>query len=444
MEVQAMRRHPASFVCSCILLLLASIVPVSDAVPTEHGLIPMATPQDIGIESNVEWGIVPFDVVLRVASGWGPRSVRAVHWDFDGDGAVDASGLGVSHRLSEPVDHTIRASIVTRGAGTLVLEITIPGHTALMSLVFDDGHDTVFDNALNILRTRNVTATAYIVPTWIDNVNYMTWEEVDSLQAAGWDIGSHGYNHLKLPELDDSLLHYELTESKLELERRGFPARHLALPHNAGDDRVIAAAKLYYESCRGGGGLNPCVEMTYPYRLASHCAFGSKSFEYYQAHIDSAIAAGGWYILNNHKTHRVCQARLFCINVDVLEAVIDYAIERRVRIANIDEALGYREKMIFPEELLPTFSEVSISPNPFASEAAVTYALWGSGRVCVSAYDVRGRLVNTLYEGAADKERRSSTWNGTNDRGVKVAPGVYFIKLETGADTVTRPVILLR
>lgn len=46
----------------------------------------------------------------------------------------------------------------------------------------------------------------------------MDWEQLDTLAAAGWEIGSHTVSHPKLSELGDDRLAEELGESKTACE----------------------------------------------------------------------------------------------------------------------------------------------------------------------------------------------------------------------------------
>jgi flagellar hook assembly protein FlgD len=59
-------------------------------------------------------------------------------------------------------------------------------------------------------------------------------------------------------------------------------------------------------------------------------------------------------------------------------------------------------------------------------------------------YDARGRLVSTLLESYITAGKHSVTWNGRNDAGVSVGSGVYFIRLQAGAQFLSRTVNLLK
>lgn len=119
--------------------------------------------------------------------------------------------------------------------------------------------------------------------------------------------------HRRPTGIDGSTLHYELNQSQVELQSRGFPAKHFAVPFGSYDDQVIASIGVYYESNRITGGLNPAVDEADHYRLKSEVPLSWKGFEHYQAHIDSVIGIGGWYILSNHVTATNCGSYPWCI-----------------------------------------------------------------------------------------------------------------------------------
>lgn len=69
-------------------------------------------------------------------------------------------------------------------------------------------------------------------------------------------------------------------------------------------------------------------------------------------------------------------------------------------------------------------------PNPMSSGAAIRYALPRLARVDLRIYDVAGTLVRRLLDGVRPAGFRSEHWNGCDDRGRRVAPGVYYCRLK--------------
>jgi flagellar hook assembly protein FlgD len=82
-------------------------------------------------------------------------------------------------------------------------------------------------------------------------------------------------------------------------------------------------------------------------------------------------------------------------------------------------------------------------PNPFRQSTRVEYDLPEGGRTRVTIYDVSGRPVRTLQ---ASEYRAAGSytlvWNGTDDGGRRVSPGIYFTRLETPDAVRTQRIVL--
>jgi hypothetical protein len=81
--------------------------------------------------------------------------------------------------------------------------------------------------------------------------------------------------------------------------------------------------------------------------------------------------------------------------------------------------------------VLPLVFALSQSyPNPSASGALIRYALPQPAQVELHIYDVAGTLVRRLVDGNQLAGYRRAYWNGCDDRGRLVAPGVYYCRFK--------------
>lgn len=80
-----------------------------------------------------------------------------------------------------------------------------------------------------------------------------------------------------------------------------------------------------------------------------------------------------------------------------------------------------------------------VSPNPLRSSAAISFRAAAGDRATVRVFDVCGRLVATIRDGAAGDGVRHASWNAAGLPG-----GVYFVRVQAGADVSTAKVTLLR
>jgi hypothetical protein len=62
----------------------------------------------------------------------------------------------------------------------------------------------------------------------------------------------------------------------------------------------------------------------------------------------------------------------------------------------------------------------------------------------LSVYDVAGRRVAKLLDEKSVVGTREVTWNGCNECGTAVAPGIYFYRLDAEEESLARKLVLLR
>jgi hypothetical protein len=86
----------------------------------------------------------------------------------------------------------------------------------------------------------------------------------------------------------------------------------------------------------------------------------------------------------------------------------------------------------------------AIRPNPFGSATNLSFSMPAAGHVRMTVHDVRGRHVATLADGTYEAGTSAITWDGTGDRGERLASGLYFIAVKAGDETAYRKLILLK
>lgn len=84
-------------------------------------------------------------------------------------------------------------------------------------------------------------------------------------------------------------------------------------------------------------------------------------------------------------------------------------------------------------------------PNPFNGSTRIEVEMPHTGRVSIKIYDLRGREVNTLFEGILPPGTHRWQWNGTNREGLPVATGVYLYRVMVqGGVRESRKMLLVR
>jgi hypothetical protein len=84
------------------------------------------------------------------------------------------------------------------------------------------------------------------------------------------------------------------------------------------------------------------------------------------------------------------------------------------------------------------------TPNPFNPSTRIRYSLPNQAHVRLEIYDPLGKRVARLVDGVRDAGPNEAVWNGTGDSGAAVASGVYFYRLSTGRQVLTKKLLLLK
>jgi len=87
---------------------------------------------------------------------------------------------------------------------------------------------------------------------------------------------------------------------------------------------------------------------------------------------------------------------------------------------------------------------LTISPNPANPACQIEFRVAAAGRMSLSIYDVSGRLVTELEKGPMPAGAYRRVWDGKDASGAAVASGLYFCCLETGKNTLTRKIVVIR
>ena len=125
-----------------------------------------------------------------------------------------------------------------------VRQLLEAGSIIAPSITFDDGHLTHFTNAYPALVEAGMDAEFYVNTAVIGRPGFVTWQQLEEMEAAGMSIQSHGHHHVFLADLDPATLRQELERSKKAIEDRlGKPVLVLAPPGGRYDRRVIETAE---------------------------------------------------------------------------------------------------------------------------------------------------------------------------------------------------------
>lgn len=143
-----------------------------------------------------------------------------------------------------------------------------------VAITFDDGFHSVLDLAFPMIDRIGWPATVFVVTEfgdgsrplcwpgidhWLNTtdrheLDALDWEELRTLHAAGWEIGSHTCSHPRLPRLAVDQAQRELRESRLVCEQHlGTSCVSVAYPYGDCSQAIVEEARA--AGYRAGAGL---------------------------------------------------------------------------------------------------------------------------------------------------------------------------------------------
>jgi len=83
-------------------------------------------------------------------------------------------------------------------------------------------------------------------------------------------------------------------------------------------------------------------------------------------------------------------------------------------------------------------------PNPFNPETTISFTLPKGSHVSIEIFNVKGQKIKSLVHDIFLNGSHRVVWNGTNDDNQAVGSGVYFYRIKTNENTVTKKMILIK
>ena len=84
------------------------------------------------------------------------------------------------------------------------------------------------------------------------------------------------------------------------------------------------------------------------------------------------------------------------------------------------------------------------APNPVSGATDIAFALPAEGRVTLAVYDTQGRRRASLADGHFAAGRHHVRWNVVGDDGRRVAPGIYYYRLEVAGHALEKRMAVIQ
>jgi peptidoglycan/xylan/chitin deacetylase (PgdA/CDA1 family) len=291
----------------------------------------------------VTGALVNFGSNILVPSSVNPTTITVT---------VPAAELTAAAPATHPVLVTVTNPSPNAGTSSS-LPFTITRH-GLVSINFDDGYQSMYDNGLPILDAAGLKSTQYIITQQVGTDSYVTLDEVMQMYNNGHEIGVHTRTHPDLTTLTTPQMTDEIVGAKQDIISWGIMPTTLAYPYGAYNPAVEAVVQsaglrgardsdLGYNS--SGLGLTfggPLYHDTLPLVLWSEAAEMdmNTTLSDITSEIDYATANNLWLII---LFHRVDETDPCCSSISVdhalIQGTVDYLVQKKVPVVTNNEGL---------------------------------------------------------------------------------------------------------
>ena len=261
--------------------------------------------------------------------------------------------------------------MVSKGSAAVIT----PNH-GVISIAFDDGTQSVYDNAFPLMQSRGITGTFYIITDKIRDFSldssYMNIAEIQALQANGNEIGSHSKTHQDFTTLPTNQIIDECRISKQVLQYYGLSANNFAYPYGVGITNTInSIVSQYYRSARVAyvsPGSNPIPTnqfqlIGYPGETGDTTALTRlKNF------VNTIYSSNVWAVIYFHNVVPNAVSTPYTISTSDFSQFLDYVISKGVQTLTVNQALNLAPN----PSPTPSFTPTAPSPLGKTTKGAMS------------------------------------------------------------------------
>jgi len=208
----------------------------------------------------------------------------------------------------------------------------------MVSLNFDDGFESAYQNGWPVIKASGLPSTHYIITSYLDREDYLTSRQVLAMQEAGAEIGAHSRTHPNLADIDRYDLPWQIEGSRDDLLKLGIEkVETFAYPYGGHNELSVAEVKKSgFVGARAFDlGLND--KTTDDYLLHRWGVTVKSSWPEIKEKIDSAMRDKKWLILVFHRIDE--DGNSISIRHEVLQQIVDYLKAQKILVVTTAEGL---------------------------------------------------------------------------------------------------------
>jgi peptidoglycan/xylan/chitin deacetylase (PgdA/CDA1 family) len=247
---------------------------------------------------------------------------------------VGAVSMTVLHSLDK------NGSLTIDNASLIALPLN-PFPTGMVTLSFDDGLLSQFQNARPILNTAGIKGGFFIITTepGSGDTGYMSWAQITTLKNDGHEIGGHTRTHPDLTKLTAAQDQAEIKGSFDDLVANGFAPKTFVYPVGAESPTLEQMVKnAGYIGARGSyWGINsPTANRWAAYDIRVDQTTTAAEIN---AAIDQALADKRWIILELHDV-LASGGDEYSITPATLQAIVNHIKSVGIQVVTLEQGMG--------------------------------------------------------------------------------------------------------
>lgn len=291
---------------------------------------------------------IPTQLIVRFTDGQGLYT-----YEYLGEAAASADWAEAKATFTVPTGiKTVSMFHVIAGNGFLTIDnaslkstdaVEIPFEQGMVSLDFDDGWTTAYENGLPILANAGIKGTWYMVTGFVKGTaaEYIRLNQVLDLASKGQEIGSHTQTHPELPTLTYDGLVNEILGAKNELANMGILTKSFSYPYGAYNSQIRnLASQAGYDGARTADvpdhGFN--YKNTDRYLLKTQSVESTTTLEQLKAWVDTAEQKKAWVILLMHQVDN--NGGQYSITPANLQELANYIKSKNIKTVTASEGLA--------------------------------------------------------------------------------------------------------
>lgn len=253
---------------------------------------------------------------------------------------TDVTSVRIFHMLKSTGTLTIDdTSLVSNGAPMGVFQ------TGGVTLTFDDGWLSQYQNAVPKLKQAGLKATFFIISHQLADDGFpafMSQDQVKELYNSGFEIGGHTRTHRPLTSLSSTEQQDEISGGRQDLIAMGItPVNAFAYPFGDYDDNTIAITQnAGFTSARStlDGFTDPVTDH---YQLPRQSIENTTTLSQVQSWVNNAMTNKTWLILVIHQVDT--NSDRYTVSPTLFNQIIDYLKTNNIPVITINQGMQAME-----------------------------------------------------------------------------------------------------